>query len=911
MHFSLRLSLMSVALVAASMSHSGWAQTPTPAMIEQFKSLPKAQQEALAQQYGIDLSTITGGMGSAAGTQLAQPGQPLVQAMKPLQPKLSSNKKEAEDAPVLARFGMDLFDGQKVNFAPTDDAQIPADYRLGIGDELVIQMFGKENNEVTLQINREGEINLPKLGPVSVSGLAFVEATQLIKARIQEQLLGVDAVIAVGGLRSINVFMAGEVNVPGAYSMNALSTVSQALFQAGGISDIGTLRDVQVKRNGELVESFDIYDLLMRGDTSSDIRLHSGDVVFVPTYQHLVQIHGEVKRSMEYEVTADETLQDVLDMAGGFKATALESKVVLVQKTQGDRLPSATNIDTTNAQAMATVLKDGDQIRVYPVSEALDNVVSLEGAVVRDGDYGWQEGMRLSDLISDVRRDLSANVDLQYGLILREMNAELDLDVIQFSPIDVITEPDAAQNPVLHPRDRVLFFDYVQIEDDENKTLQERLTDKANKQREYEMLWSQNQRDAQANNRNSITYDSSDAQALPNPAQVSFSGSVEQAEMSFAANNDDSDESSQSGSQRDDVTRFEREALLEPVLKKLKAQADETMSVKIASISGAVKRSGEYPIPQDATLHDLVVASGGLKDSAFLRSVELRRIVEQANGDVVAEYQNFDLSNSEEMVNIAIQSRDHVNVRMNTDWNPTDAIELTGQVRFPGTYLIQPGETLAQIIVRAGGLKRDAFPQGAVFTRQEIAELENARAAEFADSLRRDFASSLLTEESVNSTYEEVALITQKLEMFEGQGRLLIDLPSAINGDPSSNIEVVDGDKLHIPKVSNTVTVVGEVRRQGTHTYQGNFDLDDYLALGAGPTARADEGAIYIVKANGSVVIPESSLTQFSSGAEQLSPGDTIIVPVDAQHKESITLWRDITQIVYQSTVAIAAVARL
>ncbi|MBE1286454.1 MAG: sugar transporter [Alteromonadaceae bacterium] len=861
MQFSLRLSFISAVFVTVGLSASALAQTPTPAMIEQFKSLPRAQQEALAQQYGIDLSAVTGGMGRTAGVQLAEPGQalpqatqPLPQATQPLTPVLQSDETKEQDEKTLSRFGMDLFDAAKVTFAPTDDAQIPADYRLGIGDELVIQMFGKENSEVTLQINREGEISLPKLGPISISGLAFVEATRLIKERIQEQLLGVDAVVAVGGLRSINVFMAGEVNVPGAYSMNALTTVSQALFQAGGISDIGSLREVQVKRNGVLVESFDVYDLLMRGDTSADIRLQSGDVVFVPTYQHLVQVHGEVKRPMEYEVTGDETLQDVLKMAGGFTSTALESKVVLVQKNQGDRLPSATNIDTSNSVAMSKSLQDGDQVLVYPVSEALDNVVSLEGAVVREGDYGWQAGLRLSDLISDVRRDLSPNVDLQYGLILREMNPELDIQIIQFSPIDVITQLEPNNDPALKPRDRVLFFDYVQ-----------------------------------------------------NNAQYPSEENVDQKEADLAAEY----ESRESKSKEVKEERFEREDLLEPVLKKLKSQADENMLVKIASISGAVKLSGEYPISQDATLQDLVIAAGGLKDSAFLRSVELRRIVEKANGDTVAEYQNFDLSNSSEMSKIAIQSRDHVNVRMNPDWNPTDSVELSGQVRFPGTYLIQPGETLSQVIVRAGGLKRDAFPQGAVFTRQEIAKLENERAAEFAESLRRDFASSLLTEESVNSTYQEVALITQKLEMFEGQGRLLIDLPSALNGDPSSNIELTDGDKLHIPKVSNTVTVVGEVRRQGTHTYQSGFDLDDYLALGAGPTARADEGAVYIVKANGSVVIPETSLTQFSSGAEQLSPGDTIIVPVDTQHKESITLWRDITQIVYQSTVAIAAVARL
>jgi polysaccharide export outer membrane protein len=506
---------------------------------------------------------------------------------------------------------------------------------------------------------------------------------------------------------------------------------------------------------------------------------------------------------------------------------------------------------------------------------------------------------------------LSANVDLNYGLILREKNAQLDIEVFQFSPIDAIVAPGSDNDPVLQPRDKVLFFDYVEIKDEDEKSIQVQMAEKRQQQREYEMLWSQNNAN-EANQANVTdrgdgsmrgTQVDNNSQSLAQTSHALDSSHVMSDEFQGALTEDGSKEKD------DKETRADRETLLKPVLRKIKAQADEELALQIASISGAVKLAGEYPISSNTNLRDLINAAGGLKDSAFLRSVELRRIVEQADGNVVAEYKNYDLSALADMRSIAIQSRDHVNVRMNTDWNPTDSIELTGQVRFPGTYLIQPGETLSQIIARAGGLKRDAFPQAAVFTRQEIAALENERAAEFAESLRRDFASSLLTEESVNSTYEEVALITQKLEMFEGQGRLLIDLPSALNGNPASNIEVVDGDKLHIPKISNTVT--GEVRRQGTHTYQQDFDLDDYLALGAGPTARADEAAIYIVKANGSVVIPETSLTSFSSGAEQLSPGDTIIVPVDAQHKESITLWRDITQIVYQSTIAIAAVARL
>ena len=168
-------------------------------------------------------------------------------------------------------------------FAPTDDAPVPESYRLGVGDQIVVQLFGKENDQLNLQIGRSGDISFPKLGSITLSGLTFEDARDLIKTRVEQQLIGVDAVVSMGRLRAINVFMAGEVAVPGAYSVSALTTVTQALFQAGGVTDIGSLRNIQVRRAGSVVATFDTYDLLMKGDVSDDIRLQSGDVVYVPT----------------------------------------------------------------------------------------------------------------------------------------------------------------------------------------------------------------------------------------------------------------------------------------------------------------------------------------------------------------------------------------------------------------------------------------------------------------------------------------------------------------------------------------------------------------------------------------------------------------------------------------------------
>jgi polysaccharide export outer membrane protein len=193
-----------------------------------------------------------------------------------------------------------------------------------------------------------------------------------------------------------------------------------------------------------------------------------------------------------------------------------------------------------------------------------------------------------------------------------------------------------------------------------------------------------------------------------------------------------------------------------------------------------------------------------------------------------------------------------------------------------------------------------------------IARREAERAQAFAADIRQTYASRLLTEETTSTGLEEVLLITEQLDTFEGQGRLLIDLPAALSGNAESDYEVEDGDELIIPRSSDTVSVVGEVRQPGTHIFQAGLSVEDYISLSAGVTRRSDESAIYIVRANGSVTTIDSNWWRFSeAGMQTLRPGDSIVVPVDSQHKESLAQWREVTQIIYQGMVSVAAIARL
>ena len=260
--FSQRL-VKGFVLATAMLSVGLSAQTISPQMMEQVKNLPRAQQEALARQYGVDLDRILGGVAAQAPQEIAAPGAPLLQPSIADKKAVNNQSSEVKKDQKLKRFGVSLFDREVSTFAPTDDASVPDNYRLGAGDNLVIQLFGKDNAQYDLAVSRQGNINFPNLGPITLAGLTFENARELILSRVADQLIGVQATISMGRLRAINVFMAGEVAVPGAYSVSALTTITQALFQAGGISDIGSLRAIQVKRDGISVATFDAYQLLL------------------------------------------------------------------------------------------------------------------------------------------------------------------------------------------------------------------------------------------------------------------------------------------------------------------------------------------------------------------------------------------------------------------------------------------------------------------------------------------------------------------------------------------------------------------------------------------------------------------------------------------------------------------------
>ena len=278
--------------------------------------------------------------------------------------------------------------------------------------------------------------------------------------------------------------------------------------------------------------------------------------------------------------------------------------------------------------------------------------------------------------------------------------------------------------------------------------------------------------------------------------------------------------------------RSSRATLLQPLIDSLQDQSSLQVPAQIVSVSGDVRSPGQYPLVIDGTVDSLIILAGGLNESAYSQTAELLRRTSGVDDNLRVSLLEVDLERKPSGKPTLLQSRDHLLVRKVTNWSARDSIVIEGEVAFPGTYLLRPNETLSDLVRRAGGIKYDtAALDAAIFTRRNIAELEAERAKKFAREIQSTFATRLLTEEFPNQTISEVQEIVKSLETFEGNGRLLVDLNSAMQGLSDADVLLTDGDVLTIPKLSNTVTVIGEVRESTSHTYNEFFSFRDYIDL--------------------------------------------------------------------------------
>ncbi|MCO4800231.1 MAG: SLBB domain-containing protein [Colwelliaceae bacterium] len=894
------------------------AQMPSnisPQQLAQFKKLSPAQQKSLAQSMGIDLSAIqkqiSGNQKNNSeseeilqqyyprGTQFDEFGNPTFETQL-------DNQVEEEKDKGPQPFGYDVFANAPLTFAPNIDIAVPDDYIIGTGDKLSIQVFGKENSDYEFAVSRQGEIVIPQLGPFSVSGMTFLEVKKFLSNEIKSKILGVDVVTTLSELRSIRVFVLGDAFKPGQYVLSSLSSITHAIFASGGISDIGSLRNIELKRSGKLITKLDLYDFLIKGDSSNDVMLKSGDVVFINPVGNRITIDGEVNRPAIYELSAGETFQSAIKMAGGLLPSAYPSSTV-VERFNDKNLRTVQNVDLTKNQALLSHVKSGDFIKVMKTSELFENSVTIIGAVTRPGKYQWVEGQRIADLIPNIHAYLEDEADITYSLVIREKDIGRNIEVLQFNFFNAIGNLNSKDNIELKSRDKILVFSNIEVPSSDIDSLDSFAFTKV------ELLEQEKENAEQLYKDKKFWQFYGDEN---NETAFNKIEAVDKAEETLKRTYQSIEELTGVIEEEPELRElgfFSRKRLLAPVIEQLKRQAASGQPIEMVEIDGAVKYPGIYPLAKNGKISDLIKAAGGLKESAFLENAEMTRN-DLIDGKVTKSTLNVNINGvltGNDIEDSLLKSKDRLNIHHIPSWQENHMVELRGEFVFPGKYTIRRGETLGELINRVGGFTDFAYIEASLFTREKLKQLELKNLVKVSESLRMEIASKNLSqrEGSASFDYEQTSQLLADLTNVKPIGRLVVDVPLIISNS-EFDVTLENGDVLYIPAKQNSVNVVGQVQVASSHIHKKGLTALEYVGLSGGIKKQADDDRIYVIKANGAVEIPNDG-NWFSSTDNSLKPGDTVVVPLDSYYMEDLSLWQAATQIVYQAAVAVAAISGL
>lgn len=728
-----------------------------------------------------------------------------------------------EGAGALKPFGYDLFDHPISTFAPATNVPVPANYVVGPDDELDVQLYGSHNLSLKLIVGRDGRVSFPELGPIGVGGQTFASVQAMLEGRVARQMVGTHANVTMGETRTIRVFVLGDAKWPGSYVISGLGTITSALFAAGGVQPIGSLRNIELKRHGEVVRRLDLYDMLIRGDTTDDARLLPDDTVFIPPVGPTVTVQGEVHRPAIYETRNESSVAQVVQLAGGLTPEADTGKLALT-RIDASLHRVVLEVDLGARAGQSETVRNGDSLRVPRLRPTLDAAVVVQGFLYTPGAYAYHDGMRLTDVLRSVD-DLRPSADLHYILIRRELPPDRRIAVLSADLAAALRDPGSAADVPLMARDRITIFDL----------------------------------------------------------------------------------------------QSSRDRVIKPLLEDLKLQSNIGLPDEVVRIDGRANVPGEYPFEGGMTVRDLIRAGGGLSDAAYGGTAELARYRVVDGESRQTELIKVDLAavlRGDPAANLPLQPFDTLSIKQVEAWTTEqETITLRGQVRFPGRYSIKQGETLKSVMLRAGGLTRYAFAQGSVFTRTELREREQQELDMLANRMQNDIAMVALEGSVANQAGAAGALsvgqsLLAQLRANKAVGRLVINLPGLMRSPVGSPYDVVlrDGDQLIVPRFQQEVTVIGEVQTVTSHLYRPGLSRNDYIAMSGGFTVRADKGRIYVVRADGSVVAHGSGGWFRTSGDESIQPGDTIVVPLNAEHLPPLPLWQAVTQILYNLSIAVLAV---
>ena len=744
----------------------------------------------------------------------------------------------ATDGQMLPIYGVNLFRNVPSTFSPSDQAPVTADYAIGPDDELRVRIWGPISYSGNLRVDRSGDIYLPQVGAVHVAGLHFSDLDRHLREAVGRIYRNFDLSADVGRIRSMQIYVTGQARRPGVYTVSSLSSLVDALFASGGPSPQGSLRHILLNRDGKTVADFDLYELLMRGDKSKDVRLQPEDVLFIPASGRQAAITGSIRVPAIYELRSGETIGDLVEAAG--KTTAMSSTArISVDRVGPGQLREAMELPF-EASSLATAVVDGDIVRIYPIVPAYQKTVTLRGNVANPGRFSWREGMHLSDLIPD--RDSLVSRDYWWK------RSHLGLPTPEFEPVISTIGLDART-----PESNAKGFTTAVTQDTLTAAIRASVREAGN---DSERQLSNDSKSQASNDPRS--------DAMKTQSIGSIGSGIRQSETS----ND------QNGQQQTNTVRMTAPDIDwdYAVIERLDREALKTSLIPFDL--------GKLVLNHDAS-QDLPLQPG---DS------------------------------------ITIFSQRDIRVPMDQQ---TKYVTLEGEFAHSGVYSVRPGESLRDLVVRAGGLTSKAFLYGADFTRESTRILQQQRIDEYARviAIQADRGTQALAivgntsggASDVAASRIAAQELSARLQQIRATGRIVLQFrpsSSKINDIPPMNLE--NGDHFVVPTEPATVSVVGAVYDQNSFLYSPGLPVSRYLRLAGGSDRDADAHHSFVIRADGSVVGRSSMKNQgaWSKSFDDLRlyPGDTLVVPEKTLRPTAVRNFMDWSQVFAQLALGAAAI---
>jgi protein involved in polysaccharide export with SLBB domain len=682
---------------------------------------------------------------------------------------------------------------------------VPSDYIVGPDDELRIHVWGQVNFQTNVRVDRSGEIFLPQIGPVHVAGMSFSALDAHLRGAIGRVYRNFDLTVDVGQIRAIQVYVSGQARRPGVYTVSSLSTLVDTLFASGGPSLQGSMRHIQLRRGSAVVTDFDLYNLLIRGDKSKDVKLQSEDVIFIPPVGLQAAVTGSVRNPAIYELRADEPLAGLLADAGGVSSVAAEARVS-IERIQDHSGRHAMEV-AYDATGLATPMADGDLVRVFSIVPMYSKTVILRGNIANPGRFAWHAGMHVSELIPDKDSLVTRNYWWK--------RAQLGLPGPEFEPIPGF---DSMRQPA---ENHAITMD---------RSLQEGRS--ASNQSGYQQGQSENQQGQSGYQQGQ----SGLQQGQSGSQQTQNLNSQQQAVSTTLA-----------------ATQTSSAALVSPPAQRTEVRA---LAPEIDWDYAAIERLDPETLKSTVIPFDL---------GKLVLQHDASQDIELQAGDTVSIFSEADIR-----VPIAHQ---------------TKYVRLDGEIAHAGVYIVQPGETLRQLVERAGGVTPNAYLYGSDFTRESTRVIQQARIDEYVQSLGMQIQrSSMLTSGGSGLTQSSLERgLIASLRQIRATGRIVLKFaPDSSGTDSLPNIALEDGDRFVVPPIPATVNVVGAVYNQNSFLYARARRAGTYLQLAGGPNRNADRSREFIIRASGEVISRPRGETIWS-GSEfsslRINPGDTIVVP--------------------------------